>query len=51
MDEFWNDLLYSVCGSDVGNMTGMKKMDVFDFFDYIKNYESGRRNTNAKGRH
>jgi hypothetical protein len=48
-DEFWNDLLFNVCEGDAGNMMDLKRMDIFDLFDYIKNY--GRRNTNTKSGH
>ncbi len=43
-------MIYTVCSGDVTNMIEIKKLDIFDFFDYIEKYESGRRRTHSKGR-
>jgi len=36
-DKFWNDLIYKTCNGNVANMREIKKMDIFEFFDYIGN--------------
>lgn len=42
-DKFWNDTIYNVCKGDVTNMRELRKMDVFDFFSYLENYNNGRK--------
>jgi hypothetical protein len=37
MDKYWNDLIYSFCDGDAGEMRELKKFDIMDFFGYIEN--------------
>jgi hypothetical protein len=41
-DIFWNEFIYKLCKGDAVQMREIKKMDVFDFFDYIENKNGGR---------
>ena len=51
LDKFWNSMIYNVCKGDVVAMREIKRLDVFEFLDYVdKTIEDGRRRTNAKGR-
>lgn len=43
LDEYWNEVIYSVCGGDVTQMTELKRFDIFDFFDYINNKTKDRK--------
>lgn len=36
-DGYWNEYIYNICEGDIKNMREMKKMDVFEFFDYVQN--------------
>lgn len=44
-DRFWNELIFNVCEGDAGNIREVRKMDVYDFFSYLENYDNGRRRT------
>jgi hypothetical protein len=43
-EKFWNEFLYIVCKGDVANIREIKKLDVFEFFDYVENFEKDARN-------
>lgn len=36
-DEYWNEILFTVCKGVPSEMAALKRYDVFDFFDYIEN--------------
>lgn len=43
--------MFKVCKGDLKNIAEMKKLDIFDFWDYVENMaEDGRRNTDNKSR-
>jgi hypothetical protein len=42
-DKFWNEFLYTLCKGDVSQIREIKKLDVFEFFDYVENYEKDGR--------
>ena len=45
-DIFWDDVIYKVCNGDITNMIAIKKLDVFEFFQYIENRkDAGKRRT------
>jgi len=37
LDNYWNELIYSVCDGKAGEMNELKKFDIMDFFDYVDN--------------
>lgn len=47
-DKFFNDLLYNVCSGKVSDMREMKRLDVFEFFDYLEN--AGSRTNNKRNK-
>ena len=42
VDKYWNDLIYTVCNKDPGQMREIVKMDVFEFFGFVDNFMKGK---------
>lgn len=37
LDDYWNDLIFSVSGGNASEMIALRKFDIMDFFDYVDN--------------
>jgi hypothetical protein len=43
-EKFWSDIIYKVCKGDAANMRELRRLDVFEFFNYLENWqEDGKR--------
>jgi hypothetical protein len=47
-DAFWSKLVYNVCKGDPAGMRELKRMDIFDFFEFIENYERNGRQQQSR---
>ena len=48
-DKFWSEAIYNICKGDAANMRELRKMDIFDFFNYLENYKDAGSRTGHKG--
>jgi len=37
LERYWNELIYAVCDGKISEMSEIKRLDIFDVFDYIEN--------------
>ena len=47
-DPFWSDLIFNMCSGRVSDMREIKRLDVFEFFDYLEN--AGNRTNNKRNK-
>jgi len=47
-DKFWNDLVYTVCNGDISNMRDLKKVDIYDFFEFVENVNKDAKSNRSK---
>lgn len=43
-DQFWSKMIYKVCEGNAANMRELKKMDIFEFFEFIENCKKNAEN-------
>jgi len=37
IDKYWNDMVFTICKGDPGQMREVVKFDIFDFFAFVEN--------------
>jgi phosphorylcholine metabolism protein LicD len=37
MDKYWNDMVFTICKGDPGQMREVVKFDIFEFFAFVEN--------------
>ena len=45
---YWNDLIYTICKGNAGEMREVVKLDIFDFFSFVEHYTKGLKNADRR---
>ena len=50
-EKYWDDLIYTVCNGNISNMRDLKRVDIYEFFEFVENVEKdGRANRTKNNR-